>query len=189
MLVSAAELLRERGAAGVTIDSVLQRSGAPRGSVYHHFPGGRSQILAEALRFAGDTITARIDHIAANGAIPLLREFVAFWEQVLSESGFGAGCPVVAAAIGCADDGPALAETAGEIFTRWKFALGRAFVNDGFGEDDAGSLANMCISALEGAVVLCRSTRSIEALHDVARNLEFLIKAKEFVLRDGMPRR
>ena len=53
MLVSAVEVLRERGAAGVTIDEVLARSGAPRGSVYHHFPGGRSQILREALNFAG----------------------------------------------------------------------------------------------------------------------------------------
>ena len=54
MLISAAEVMRERGAAGVTIDEVLTRSGAPRGSVYHHFPDGRGQILAEALRYAGD---------------------------------------------------------------------------------------------------------------------------------------
>ena len=52
MLVSAAEVLRERGAAGVTIDEVLARSGAPRGSVYHHFPEGRSQLLREALDYA-----------------------------------------------------------------------------------------------------------------------------------------
>jgi AcrR family transcriptional regulator len=54
MLVSAAEVMRERGAAGVTIDEVLARSGAPRGSVYYHFPEGRNQILTEALRYAGD---------------------------------------------------------------------------------------------------------------------------------------
>ncbi len=53
MLISAAEVMRERGAAGVTIDEVLARSGAPRGSVYYHFPEGRNQILAEALRWAG----------------------------------------------------------------------------------------------------------------------------------------
>ena len=54
MLVSAAEVMRERGAAGVTIDAVLARSGAPRGSVYYHFPDGRNQILTEALRYSGD---------------------------------------------------------------------------------------------------------------------------------------
>ena len=52
MVRSAAAVLRERGAAGLTIDEVLTRSGAPRGSVYHHFPEGRSQLLIEALQFA-----------------------------------------------------------------------------------------------------------------------------------------
>ncbi|WP_439956311.1 TetR/AcrR family transcriptional regulator, partial [Mycobacterium avium] len=64
MLASAAEVMRERGAAGVTIDAVLARSGAPRGSVYYHFPDGRNQILAEALRYSGDSITALIDQAA-----------------------------------------------------------------------------------------------------------------------------
>ena len=57
MLISAAEVMRERGAAGVTIDEVLARSGAPRGSVYYHFPEGRNQILTEALQYAGEAIT------------------------------------------------------------------------------------------------------------------------------------
>ena len=61
MLASAAEVMRERGASGVTIDAVLARSGAPRGSVYYHFPEGRTQILTEALRYSGDSITATID--------------------------------------------------------------------------------------------------------------------------------
>src|ERR1700759_5371782 len=89
MLVSAAEVMRERGAAGVTIDEVLARSGAPRGSVYYHFPEGRNQILAEALRWAGDTIADSIDSAAERGALPLVRGFSEFWERTLLESDFG----------------------------------------------------------------------------------------------------
>ena len=185
MLLSAAEVMRERGAAGVTIDEVLTRSGAPRGSVYYHFPEGRNQILTEALRFAGDAITATTE--GAQGGIPLVRNFVEFWEHSLAESDFNAGCPVVAAAIGSADDDPALSLVAGEIFDRWRAALSRAFVADGFDDADAGSLAVTCIAALEGAVVLCRSTRSADPLRDVAQQLEFLIKSREFVHRYGLP--
>ena len=97
MLVSAAQVMRERGAAGVTIDEVLARSGAPRGSVYYHFPDGRNQILTEALRYSGDAITAMIDDAAGWGARALLREFVEFWVRQLSDANFTAGCPVVAA--------------------------------------------------------------------------------------------
>ena len=187
MLETAADVLREKGAAGVTIDEVLTRSGAPRGSVYHHFPDGRAQLLAEALRFAGDSITAVIDDAAQHGCVALVRQFVEFWERSLIACDFAAGCPVVAAAIGSADDEQALTAIAGDIFSRWREALTRAFVADGFDESDAASLAVMCIASLEGAVVLCRSTRTVDPLHQVAQQVEFLIKAREFVLRFGLP--
>ncbi|SRX92606.1 TetR family transcriptional regulator [Amycolicicoccus subflavus DQS3-9A1] [Mycobacterium shimoidei] len=187
MLVAAAEVMRERGAAGVTIDEVLSRSGAPRGSVYYHFPEGRNQILTEALRFAGDAITADINDAAERGAMALLRRFVAFWEGLLAESDFSAGCPVVAAAIGCPGDELGLTAEAGQIFAGWRTALARAFVAEGLPEPDADSLAVMSIAALEGAVVLCRSTHSTDPLRKVADQLEFLVKAREFVHRDGVP--
>ncbi|WIM90414.1 TetR/AcrR family transcriptional regulator [Candidatus Mycobacterium wuenschmannii] len=187
MLISAAEVMRERGAAGVTIDEVLHRSGAPRGSVYYHFPDGRNQILAEALQYAGDAITADIDDAAGRGAKVLLKQFVDFWARVLADSDFHAGCPVVAAAIGSGDDEVRLSKEAARIFAHWRTALTWAFVADGFQEPDADALAIMSIATLEGAVVLCRSTRSSEPLHTVYEQLEFLVKAKEFVRRNGVP--
>jgi TetR/AcrR family transcriptional repressor of lmrAB and yxaGH operons len=189
MLISAAEVMRERGAAGVTIDEVLARSGAPRGSVYYHFPDGRNQILTEALHYAGEAIAADIDDAAGRGAKVLLRQFVDFWERVLADSDFHAGCPVVAAAIGSADDEVLLSAEAGRIFAHWRTALTWAFVADGLVESDADSLAVMSIAALEGAVVLCRSTRSIDPLRKVYDELEFLVKAREFVRRNGLPER
>lgn len=185
MLISAAEVLRERGAAGVTIDEVLARSGAPRGSVYYHFPAGRNQILTEALQYAGEEITEVIDEAAAKGGMYLVRKFVAFWKELLVESDFAAGCPVVAAAIGSADDEPRLTTVAGSIFGHWRDALTRAFVADGFDQAQAGSLAITCIAALEGAVLLCRSTRTVDPLRDVAEQIEFLIKSREFIRRYG----
>ncbi|KQY04010.1 TetR family transcriptional regulator [Mycobacterium sp. Root135] len=187
MLSAASDVLREKGAAGVTIDEVLVRSDAPRGSVYHHFPGGRSQLLTEALQHAGNAITELIDEAATRGSAPLIRQFVAFWEHTLAESDFAAGCPVVAAAIGSADAEPALTPIAGEIFDRWRAALSRAFTADGFGDTDAASLAVISIAALEGAVVLCRASRTAEPLREVARQVEFLIKSREFVHRFGLP--
>lgn len=187
MLISAAEVLRERGAAGVTIDEVLARSGAPRGSVYHHFPEGRNQILTEALQYAGQLLTELIADASNKGALYLVRQFVEFWEGLLVESDFTAGCPVVAAAIGSADDEPQLTSVAGSIFRSWRDALTGAFVGDGFDEPCAGSLAITCIASLEGAVVLCRSTRSVDPLRNVADQVEFLIKSREFVRRYGLP--
>jgi TetR/AcrR family transcriptional regulator, lmrAB and yxaGH operons repressor len=187
MLISAAEVLRERGAAGVTIDEVLARSGAPRGSVYYHFPEGRNQILTEALHYAGEALTEVIDQAAAKGGLYLVRQFVGFWKDLLVESDLTAGCPVVAAAIGSAEDEPQLTTVAGRIFRSWRDALTGAFVSDGFDEPCAASLAITCIASLEGAVVLCRSTRSVDPLLEVAEQVEFLIKSREFVRVYGVP--
>jgi AcrR family transcriptional regulator len=187
MLISAAEVLRERGVAGVTIDEVLARSGAPRGSVYYHFPEGRNQILTEALQYAGDALTDIIAKASDKGGLYLVRQFVGFWMDLLVESDFTAGCPVAAAAIGSADDEPQLTTVAGNIFRRWRDALTGAFISDGFDEPCAASLAITCIASLEGAVVLCRSTRSVDPLRDVAEQIEFLVKSREFVRRYGLP--
>jgi AcrR family transcriptional regulator len=187
MVATAAEVLREKGTSGVTIDEVLARSGAPRGSVYHHFPDGRAQLLAEALRSAGDAITAIIDDDAGRGCVALMRRFVAFWERTLIDGDFTAGCPVLAAAISSADDDSALITLAGDIFSRWRDALARALVADGFDDAVACSLAVTCIASLEGAVVLCRSTRSVDPLREVSQQIEFLIESREFVRRFGLP--
>ena len=181
MLRSAAELLRERGAAGVTIDAVLARSGSPRGSVYHHFPEGRSQLLREALEFAGDQITEAITQAAGGDGTALLRQFTGLWRDALVSSDYTAGSPVLAAAVGSGPDEQQLTAVAGDIFRSWRDASIEAFVREGFDRGAATALAHTTISALEGAVVLCRSTRSHEPLDDVAREMEFLIKARQFV--------
>jgi len=181
MLRSAADLLRERGAAGVTIDAVLARSGSPRGSVYHHFPEGRSQLLREALEFAGNQITEAIEQAAGGDGTALLRQFTAMWREALLSSDYTAGSPVLAAAVGSGQDEQQLTSVAADIFRRWRDASIDAFVREGFDRAGATALAHTTISALEGAVVLCRSTRSLEPLDDVARQMEFLIKARQFV--------
>src|SRR5436853_4906985 len=66
MVISAALLIRERGAQPTAIADVLEHSGAPRGSAYHYFPGGRTQLLCEAIDYAGEYVATKIDN-AANG--------------------------------------------------------------------------------------------------------------------------
>lgn len=187
MLVSAAELLRERGAAAVTVDAVLARSGAPRGSVYHHFPGGRGQMLREALQFAGDEIAARIDAAAGDSGTALLQQFADMWRQALVDSDYTAGCPVLAAAIGSGSDEQQLTSLASEIFARWRQAATGAYLREGFERADAAALADTAIAAMEGAVVLCRSSRSLDPLNDVAQQLEFLLNARQLVSKPGVP--
>lgn len=175
MLLSAVELLRERGVAGVTVDAVLQRSGAPRGSVYHHFPGGRAQLVGDALDLAGDSMSALIEGASGDGAGQALRRFAAFWTGVLRESDYGAGCPIVSVAVGGSPDDARFRQAAARTMERWREVLAAAMVADGHEPRAAASLATMAIASIEGAIILCRVERSVEPLDDVIGHLEALV--------------
>ena len=101
---------------------MLEASGAPRGSLYHHFPGGKDELVLAAVRLAGDQALAALDRVSGQSAGDVARTFAALWRVVLSMSGFAAGCAVVAVTV--ATDSPALLESAAEVFRDWRSRLG-----------------------------------------------------------------
>ena len=174
MIHSAATLIRERGVEGTSFSHVLAHSGAPRGSIYHHFPGGKAQLVKEATRYAGEVVAKGLAK-ALDGEDPAtaLRAFVATWEAVLRGSGFEAGCSVVAATLE-GDRSPAAREQAAAAFARWEQLYAGALERRGVGAARARSLATLAVASIEGAVVLARAHRSAEPLRRVARELEDL---------------
>ena len=75
MLEAAESLLRERGLSGAGIQQVVARSGAPIGSVYYFFPGGKTQLVAEALRIHGDKARALFQRMLQDKSKPLPERF------------------------------------------------------------------------------------------------------------------
>src|SRR5882724_1600222 len=120
MVRSAAILFRERGVAATSLADVVEHSGAPRGSIYHHFPGGKNQLAEEATRWAGGVITRMIAK-AGDDPIALIRRFAGFWRTELGQD-FRTGCPVVAAALAEAESAAAHL-VAGAVFTEWEQAV------------------------------------------------------------------
>jgi TetR/AcrR family transcriptional repressor of lmrAB and yxaGH operons len=168
MLDSAVLLLRERGAAGVTVDAVLAHSGAPRGSVYHHFPGGRNEMVLGAVRQAGDYIATMVDESAAEGDVQqMVHRLVAFWKRALTKTEYRAGCPVAAMAMDSRDVVPDAGDVVRDVFARWQTSLVEALSASGFAAPRAQRLATLIVSAIEGAIILCRAHRDLSPLDDV----------------------
>lgn len=167
MVRSAAELLREHGAAATSIDRVLAHSGAPRGSVYHHFPGGRTQLIEEAVALSGDFIAGLIDAAEPRAVVD---RFFSLWRRWLVDSDFQAGCPIVSVTV--TGETPRLA--AG-VFNRWTDGLAAAFTGHGVPEARARRLAMFVIAAVEGAVVMCRAEASLAPLDAAAEEINELL--------------
>ncbi|GHH35024.1 transcriptional regulator [Lentzea cavernae] len=179
MLDSAVLLLRERGAAGVTVDAVLAHSGAPRGSVYHHFPGGRNEMVLGAVRQAGDYISAMVSEAAADGDVRVMVErLVAFWKRSLTRTDYRAGCPAAAMAMDSRDV-PDAADLVRDIFVRWQYGIAEALSGNGFESSRAQRLATVVVSAIEGAIILCRAHRDLGPLDDVLAEIAPLLERRD----------
>ena len=124
MVRGAAELLRERGYSGTGFREVIERTGAPRGSIYHHFPGGKAELATEAVDDVGALARQVIDSSLADGdPIGALRAFVELWRADFERSGYRAGCPIVAVAVESHDEAPELLDSAARAFERWQDAF------------------------------------------------------------------
>jgi AcrR family transcriptional regulator len=180
MVISAALLIRERGAHATAISDVLQHSGAPRGSAYHHFPGGRTQLLCEAVDYAGDHVGAVIAE--ADSGLELLDRLIAKYRRQLLDSDFRAGCPVVAVSVESGDSedrermGPVI-ERAAAVFDHWTGQITQRLVADGIPAEQAGELSVLTTSALEGAIVLARVRRDVAPLDLIHRQLRNSLQA------------
>ena len=130
MVVSAALLIRERGAHATAISDVLEHSRAPRGSAYHYFPGGRTQLLCEAVDYAGEHVAGVITE-AVDG-LELLDTLIEKYRRQLLDSDFRAGCPVVAVSVEPDEEDRCIGiERAAAAFDHWTDLIAQRFIADG----------------------------------------------------------
>jgi TetR/AcrR family transcriptional repressor of lmrAB and yxaGH operons len=166
MLDAAVTALRRQGVAGMSFTEVLDASGAARGAIYHHFPGGKTQLVAEAAERNGHEVRARLAGLPATGPIQVTEDFLALIRPVVAESSAGSGCAVAAVAMG---DDPVLREASATALTSWVGTLADRLRAVGLPATDADDLATTLIALLEGAHVLCRAAGDVAPFDRAAR--------------------
>jgi TetR/AcrR family transcriptional repressor of lmrAB and yxaGH operons len=177
MVESAAVLIRERGVEATSFSDVIVASGAPRGSIYYYFPRGKAQLIEEATKFGTDFVLARLAASLERGNIrAAIRRFGEFYAQILRDSGFSAGCPVLAAALE-GERTPGAREIAGRGFQQWEELIAVGLKREGIKPAQAKQMATLIVSSLEGGVVLSRARRTTEPLERVLDQIEQLIRS------------
>lgn len=160
MIERAAVLLATKGLQGTSFSEVLEASGAPRGSLYHHFPGGKDELVLDALDAAGERALNYLVALKGKPAIEVATAFVGLWRMVLEKSKFGAGCAVVAVTV--ATEQPELIERAALVFRGWRVRLAELLAEGGLSPNQAASAAASLIAACEGGVIMARAERAFE---------------------------
>jgi TetR/AcrR family transcriptional repressor of lmrAB and yxaGH operons len=167
-----ADLLQIRGYAGVGVAEILEASGAAKGSMYFHFPGGKEELAVEALGDRSTQIARLIEHLMSSSpdAATAVAAFAAVLAARLEDSDFHRGCALATALLdaGAEHDGVRNAVRSG--YDRWLELLERRIADDGVADDPAAE-ALLVLSALEGALILARAQRDPRPIHSVARSI------------------
>ena len=181
-------MIRRRGLNATSVRELAKHADTPLGSTYHYFPGGKRQLAVEAVRFAGDMVSAVLRARLADGPVAGLRAFLGLWRDVLIGTAFRAGCPVLAVSVeepsehsvdvreGAEDEPSAQAAAAG-VFADWQALLTDCLRRQGVEAVRSEQLAALIIASVEGAIVMCRAQRSIEPFDKVCAQLKELVTA------------
>jgi len=175
MVFSAAQLLRLGGVAAVGMRETAAQAQAPRGSLQHYFPGGKEQVVNEAVGWAGRYAASRVSRFLTALEDPspsaLFAAMAQQWTDEMAVAGTLAGCPVAAATADCAQSTESTRTAAAEAFACWRASVAEALTGMDVPPARAQALATLMVSTLEGAILIARAERSPRALATVVKEL------------------
>jgi TetR/AcrR family transcriptional repressor of lmrAB and yxaGH operons len=173
---TAAELLQRQGYHATGLAQIVEESGAPRGSLYFHFPGGKEELAVAALRDSGAMWKKRIES-AIDAAPDLGAAIVAvcrMFAQALEASDWQLGCPLATVALEAAGASEPVRQTCAEHFAGWEASIAARLVASGVDEESALRMAMFALASVEGALMLARVERSARPLDVVGEGLRSL---------------
>ena len=188
MVRSAAQLIRRKGVSGTGMREIVTEADAARGSLQHYFPGGKEELVSDALLWMGDVAARRtkrcLSELESRTPSALLASIVDTWRRDLTNEEFSAGCPLVAAAADTAATSERLRQVLGRAFDGWLEPLSESLVDLGVPIDRSDNLAIVIIAALEGAIILARIRRDLTPFDALVLELGPLLDA---VARPAIP--
>jgi len=174
---TAAALFRQHGYAGTGINDILKTAEAPKGSFYHYFPGGKEELGAEAVRYAGAVVTRTLEdlhreHTVPSAALRAYGDLLAGW---LADSDYRDGCPLATTVLEVTPQSEPITVAARDAYAAWRQALA-TMINPA--DPDGPSpqrLASLAVSALEGALIQARVARDPAPIQDACEQVAALI--------------
>jgi len=175
LVTATAELLRRQGYHATGLSEIVAESGAPRGSLYFYFPGGKDELACAALTASGEEwrrrIAAAVEHTADLGAA--IDAIVALLAGDLEASGYQHGCPAAAVALEATSE--RVRQTVAAHYAAWEAAIADRFVAFGIARPIGTQLATVALAAIEGALLLAKVSRSRAPLATVGAALRSMV--------------
>lgn len=170
---AAAKLFRRQGYSGTGLRDILAASGAARGSLYHHFPGGKEEIGAAAVTAAGSLVTETFQELAnlSDSPADFLRRYTDLLVRWLEASKFRDGCPITTTLLETTPGSAAITAAGRAVFDDWSGVMEMLLARHGWPAERIAPTATAIIAGLEGALMLARVRGSSQPIRDTAEAL------------------
>lgn len=171
------QLMEDQGYHATALNQIIEESGAPKGSLYYYFPGGKEELAAEAIQHIGDVVNQRIQCVLDNHEDPAeaVSAFIYTIAGHMEASEYAAGGPITTVALESATTSPRLNAACQAVYAQWQASFMERLRESGIDAVRARRLATLIIAALEGGIVLSRTRHSTEPLKRVAHEVSTLI--------------
>ncbi|KDN23634.1 TetR/AcrR family transcriptional regulator [Amycolatopsis rifamycinica] len=173
MLDTAADLFQTQGYHATGLTQLTTAGGAPKGSLYFHFPGGKEQLAAEAVRLSSERTGTLLETILNDAPDPAaaIDRVVDALAGFLTESDFQRGCPLATVALDAAASSEPIRAACTDGYSSWHGILSGYLAGRGLSDGDADELATVVLAAIEGGLLLARTRRDLAPLRAVAAHL------------------
>lgn len=158
LIAAMADLLQRKGLHGIGLSEVLAKAQAPKGVLYHHFPGGKVELAIAAIQTSISRITLSLEQSSTThqSVVQALRSWLERSQKRLEKSGFELGCPLATVALESTATDRALRQALQEGFIALRSALTRMLVKAGMKTARAAQFSTLIVSAYEGALLQSR---------------------------------
>ncbi len=173
--------LRTKGFHGVGLNELLAEAQAPKGVLYHHFPGGKSELAVAAINTVVGQITAGLDKLLQRHGDPVLAlgAWIASAQKALAGSGFEQGCPLATIALESTPQDSAIRLALANGFATIRETVAHALQSADIEPDRARDLSALIVSAYEGALLQARVAGSVDAMRHTAQALLELVRLSQ----------
>lgn len=180
ILKAATQLFHLQGYHATGLNQILQESGAPKGSLYYHFPNGKEQLAFEVIQLSGQTIAADIQLRLTAFDNPIeafeqnIQAIVDRFDDFDKMPDF-ASLPLGLLAAEMALVNENLRQACEDTFMMWEGLYIDKLLAGGYSEKQARLISNSMNALIEGGIMLCLTTKSTEPLAKIKKMIPLLL--------------
>ncbi len=159
LIAAMIDAMQRRGLHGSGLTELLAAAQAPKGVLYHHFPGGKTELAVAAVEATVEHLCDLLDQRMGAGNEPAaaLMSWINGAQKRLAASGYERGCPLATIALETTADDVEIRAALGAGFERVRVRIAAALADAGYDSGAAHSLSALILAAYEGGLLQARA--------------------------------